>query len=177
MGPTGRRPDSDNTPRLKTSPACCPRAIFADVLLHTYTDKYTPILFIEAAAPVAREKQWTTVSRVIVCVVYTSGQSLGSHKETAFSCDRSNALLVLFGELRLDDRVPISCLLLPHAAALDTEETAWTELNATLGDIDKDSFNFRSAAVQRVHLHRRGCNSGTHKHSCTWSESKSAQSP
>ena len=108
--------------------------------MHAYIDKYILYLYIDAAGPVAREKQWTTVSRrVIVRVVFASGQALEGLKETVFSCDPSDMLLVMFGELRLDGRVPISCLLLPHAAAPGTEESAWTELNATLGEIDTDS--------------------------------------
>ena len=37
--------------------------------------------------------------------------------------------------------MPISCLLLPHAAAPVTEGTAWTELNDTLEEVDNDSIN------------------------------------
>ena len=80
-------------------------------------------------------------STVIVRVVSTSGQALERYKQAVFSCEPSDTLLDMFGELRLEHRVPISCLLLPHAAAPDTEGTARTELNATLGEIEKDSLN------------------------------------
>ena len=64
-------------PRLETSPSCCPLAIFAGAILHTYTDKYIRYLNIDAAGPVAGEKQWATMSRrVIVRVGCTSGQAL-----------------------------------------------------------------------------------------------------
>ena len=50
-----------------------------NVYIHygTHIDKYILYLYIDAAGPVAREKQWTTMShRVIVHVAYTSGQAL-----------------------------------------------------------------------------------------------------
>ena len=74
----------------------------------------------------------------------------------------------MFGELRLEHRVPISCLLHPHAAAPDTEGTARTELNATLGEMDTDLntdlrrinvFIFTVGAATRVHT-----STATHGH-------------
>ena len=52
--------------------------------LHSpYTDKYILYLYIAAAGPVAREKQWMTMSRhVIVRVLSASGQALKRYEET-----------------------------------------------------------------------------------------------
>ena len=120
MGHTGRRPDRDHTPRLAISPACYPRAIFAGEIWHGYTEKYIVYICIDAAGPVARENQRTTMSRRrIVRVVSASGQALEGYKETLFLCEPFDTLLDTFGKARLEDRVPISCLLLLHAAAPD----------------------------------------------------------
>ena len=102
--------------------------------------------------------------RVIMRVVSTSGQAPERYKETAFSCEPSDTLLDMFRELGLADCVPISCLLLPHAAAPDTEGIARTELNATLGEIQTKSldlglqrfnvFILTEGAAARVHTSR-----------------------
>ena len=112
-------------------------------------------------------------SPVIVRVVSTSCQALERYEETVFPCKQSDTLLYMFGDLRLEYRVPISCLLLPHAAAPDTEGTARTELNATLGEIDKDSLNLglprfnvfisRDGAATRVFT-----STAVHCHRASW---------
>ena len=70
----------------------------------------------------------------------------------------------MFGELRLEHRVPISCLLLPHAAAPDTEGTARTELNATLGEIDTDYLNI---SLQRFNVFIFTVGAATQVHTST----------
>ena len=165
MGPTGRRPDSDHTPRLAISPACCPWAIFAGAILHRYTEKYIVYICIDAAGPVARENQRTTMSRrLIVRVVSASGQALEGYKETVFLCEPFDTLLDIFGKAGLEDRVPISCLVLPHAAAPDSEGTAWDDLNATLGAVDKGTLDL---GLQRISVLTFTVRAGIQVHTST----------
>ena len=75
--------------------------------------------------------------RLIVRVVSASDKALEGYK--VFLCEPFDTLLDILGKAGLEDRVPISCLLLPHAAAPDSEGTAWDDLIATLGEVDKDT--------------------------------------
>ena len=56
-------------------------------------------------------------------------------------------MLDIFGKAGLQDRLPISRLLLPHAAAPDSEGRAWDDLNATLVEVDKDTLGL---GLQRI---------------------------
>ena len=86
------------------------------------------------------------------------------YKETVFSCEPFDTLLDMFGELRLEYRVPISCLLHPHAAAPDAEGTARTEMNATLGEIYTDYLNI---GLQRFNLFIFTVGAATRVHTST----------
>ena len=46
----------------------------------------------------------------------------------------------------------------------DSEGTAWDDSIATVGEVDKDTLDFRSATDQRVYLHSKGWDPGEHKH-------------
>ena len=69
--------------------------------------------------------------RLIVRVVSASDKALEGYK--VFLCEPFDTLLDILGKAGLEDRVPISCLLLPHAAAPDSEGTAWDDLKQRLG--------------------------------------------
>ena len=64
----------------------------------------------------------------------------------------------------LEDRVPISCLLLPHAAAPDSEGTAWDDLIATLGEVDKDTLDL---GLQRISVFTSAIRAGIRVHTST----------
>ena len=83
------------------------------------------------------------------------------YKDTVFSCEPLATLFDMFGELRLEYRVLVSCLLLPHAAPprYRGDSTDGTERYAR-----KNSFNFglqrfivfifTDGAASRVHTSR-----------------------
>jgi hypothetical protein len=78
-----------------------------------------------------------------------SGRALETCKNTAVSCVQSDTLIDIFGQLGLEDREPISYLLLPHAHAPVAEGTAWADLHSTLEQVDQDFLEF---GLQRANV-------------------------
>ena len=60
--------------------------------------------------------------------------------------------------------MPISCLLLPHAAAPDSEGTAWDDLNGIFGEVDKDTLD---VGLQRISVFTFTVRAGIRVHTST----------